>query len=796
MVKQTTRLLSGLWPQQARIPGAARAIWLPNVPSRAKRALVSLLAVTLLGMAAAEPLGVVSPHLALGFEPTQGGLVHFIDASTRRDLIQSNLAAGPLWEIEFPTATGRKPITSQDAKVFRLAPLPGGQTGWRLVWQRFDSAQELERVEATVLLDRDGPGSRWGLRLSGLNQGPPHRVHFPKLHHLSQAAGERLAIPEWLGQEHADPRGLLHDSKGGGKRLEFAYPGLLSLQCAAFYPTQGAGLYLACNDVTAYVKRVAFFGEAGGSLGCEWVHYPEADAVKRGAWVLPYQVVLGTFEGDWLTAAERYRGWATNQPWARSSRLAQGQVPAWVLNTGLWVWNRGRSPAVLAPASRLRQEAGLPVSVFWHWWHGCAYDSGFPEYLPPREGAAPFQSALEEAHGQGLHALVYMNQRLWGMTTESWGTKAAERYAVKGLNGKVQPESYNTFTNTPCASMCMGTGFWRDHYGGLAETAINQLGVDGIYMDQACTSLACYDPAHGHPLGGGTYWIGGFRLLAADIRQRARFPLAGAEPTRGAARLLARPRQPALAGEGCGEAWLPYLDLMLSLQVSKERYAGPDGWEPIPFFQAVYHPYAVSYGNYSSLTMPPYDDLWPAASAPAEPLKLLDRKFSRQFYREQARAFVWGQQPTIANFQSEQLRERAEEIDYVIRLARLRARAAKYLLYGTFLRPPTLNAPEASIDLSRLSIYAGQQGGLKTFEWRVSLALAGAWRAPDGDQALVLASLSEQSMVLNLTLPAEFAMLPGNTRVYRLDDRARPRPRNAGPVRSVSRAAAARGLHP
>ena len=27
-----------------------------------------------------------------------------------------------------------------------------------------------------------------------------------------------------------------------------------------------------------------------------------------------------------------------------------------------------------------------------------------------------------------------------------------------------------------------------------------------------------------------------------------------------------------LAGEGCGEGWLPYLDLMLSLQVSRERY--------------------------------------------------------------------------------------------------------------------------------------------------------------------------------------------------------------------------------
>ena len=132
---------------------------------------------------------------------------------------------------------------------------------------------------------------------------------------------------------------------------------------------------------------------------------------------------------------------------------------------------------------------------------------------------------------------------------------------------------------------------------------------------------------------------------------------------------------------------------MLSLQVSRERYMAPDGWETIPFFPAVYHPFAVAYGNYSSLTMPPYDDLWPAEFAPAEPLKLLDRKYSRQFCLEQARAFVWGQQPTIANFLPAQLTERTEELDYVMRLARLRSRATKYLLHGRFPAPAASARP-------------------------------------------------------------------------------------------------------
>jgi len=214
--------------------------------------------------------------------------------------------------------------------------------------------------------------------------------------------------------------------------------------------------------------------------------------------------------------------------------------------------------------------------------------------------------------------------------------------------------------------------------------------------------------------------------------------------------------------------------LMLSLQVSRERYANPeDGWQPIPFFQAVYHPYCVLYGNYSSLTMPPYDELWPTEFAPAEPLKLLDRKYSQQFLLEQARAFVWGQQPTVANFLPVQLRERHEETEFMMHLAKLRSRAQKYLLKGVFLRPPPLRVPEATLPMSRLSIYAGQQGALTSFEGRYPLVLGGAWRAPDGDVAVALASIADEALTVPLVLEGKGYGLPGKGRVYRLSPSGR-----------------------
>ena len=364
---------------------------------------------------------------------------------------------------------------------------------------------------------------------------------------------------------------------------------------------------------------------------------------------------------------------------------------------------------------------------------------------------------MERAQKKDVHAIVYMNQRLWGMTTKSWTNENAEYFAVKNSSGKVQPEVYNVFTKQPCASMCMHTDFWRKKYAGLAVEAFKDLGVDGIYMDQACSSLACYDSNHGHPLGGGAYWMNGFRKLSTDIRNRSDGK-----------------RKVTLAGEGCGEAWLPYLDLMLALQVARERYATPnDQWEVIPFFSAVYHPYAILYGNYSSLTMPPYDDLWPKEFAPKEPLKLLDRKFSQQFYLEQARAFVWGQQPTIANFLPSHLQERAEETEYMMRLAKIRNRATKYLLHGTFLRPPKLDVPTATLELSRLSIYAGQKGGVTTSQGQYPLAIAGSWQAPDGDVGIALASIANESLSVPLTIDAKNYSLPKKGRIYRIDEKGR-----------------------
>jgi hypothetical protein len=88
--------------------------------------------------------------------------------------------------------------------------------------------------------------------------------------------------------------------------------------------------------------------------------------------------------------------------------------------------------------------------------------------------------------------------------------------------------------------------------------------------------------------------------------------------------------------------------------------------------------------------------------------------------------------------------------------------------------------------MSRLSIYAGQQGGLKTFEKNVPLALAASWRAPDGQVAIALASIADEPLPVRLTIPTREYGIPPGAAIY-WNDHARERNtlESAGPVETL-----------
>lgn len=697
-------------------------------------------------------------QLQIAVDAAHGSLLELTQRADGFNQIADNPSPLGLWQITVRDGETVRELSPEQSAPPTVEKLTGDKPGLHLVWDKVGAgSNEPLRVEVLVRLDHASASlSRWELSVTKPQNLRVEQVRFPRVPSLRPRPEEVLAVPRQLGVMTRNPRALTQPKPSQGSRLNWRSPhGTdLSFPCLAFYQQDGPGFYAACDDSQGYLKTFSVWGDGKDQLHFEIVHEPEQAAVGQTNFHLPFTAVLGAFHGDWSTAAEIYRESPTTKAFAKQGERRLQLAPDWLAETGLWLWNRGRSQQVLDPALTLRKHVKAPVSVLWHWWHNCPYDAGFPEYLPPREGVEPFKAALVAACRQDVHAIVYMNQRLWGTTTQSWLDEGAEAFSVRGKDGKVAIESYNTYMKAPCAPMCIGTSFWREKYAGIAEEVLTRLKPDGIYMDQVGVLATCYDPRHGHIVGPGRYWTDGFAMLAADIRDRA--------SARGAV---------ALGGEYGGEPWIGQFDLTLGLCISADRMGSSPTWEPIPFFQAVYHPSTVVFGNMAGLAHPPYDEKWPADKTPATQMTPLDRKFAQQFYLEHARTFVWGMQPMLANFLPSQLKERPEELDYVARLVRVRMQALKYLLHGTWLRPPTLDVPQQEIDVVTIGTYTPLKSSKRTFP----LALAGAWRAADGDVAIALASISNEQLSVKLPIDAQAYGLRDGSRIVRIDERGRHR---------------------
>ncbi len=693
--------------------------------------------------------------IKIEINPVTGALIAFTEKNNPYPFYKDSLSSFSLWEIEISDPSGLKTINISNASRFRH--WKPDQSTLILEWDKFKGLKSKDfAVTAIVELDKTKSMSYWSISLDSTKGIKINKLAFPRIKITKTDGEEYLAVPEWMGQLMKNPRNYLGTLNSSPGKFEWSYPGPLSMQCAALYTPGKRGFYASCNDTLANRKNMAFILDSAGNLVYQMNNFPATDTVTS-RYETTYSSIIGSFTGDWITAAEIYRDWGSKQKWSRESRFNLNMTPQWLEKTALWVWNRGRSSNVLVPASDLQRRSDLPVSVFWHWWHGCSYDDGFPEYIPPREGKESFISAMSSAHDKGINAIVYMNQALWGTTTASWRDEEAEKYAAMDSKGNTLTHIFNIFTGRPTAYMCMGTQFWKDKYSTLCDSAVNTYKADGVYMDMACLNTMCFNKSHGHPVGGGNYHIQNFGKMADLIRSK-----------------IIDKDNLVLAGEGAGEVWMPYLDLFLTLAVSKERYAGPGAWETIPFFQAVYHQYAITYGNYSSLLIPPYDELWPKKYAPAEPLKMLDKTYNRQFLMEQARSFVWGLQPTISNYQDFLFSTRKEEIDFLIRMAKVRNSGMQYLLNGKFLRTPHIDIPVMEFDISRLSIYAGKMGeSVTSFKGTYPLIYAGTWKAENGDLGIAIASISNKPFRINMKFNAIDYDLTSSGSIYLIDYKER-----------------------
>ncbi len=302
---------------------------------------------------------------------------------------------------------------------------------------------EREAAGVKVRIDAESlapVGTRYGLSLEV--DRPLLEVVFPV---LDLPPGGDLVLPFQGGARLEDAGQAIRDAGGS---WSLAYPGPLTMQFWQYGDT-----YVATDDRSGLFKRWDFRVLPDGRLEAALTQ-PTAPECRFES---PYGTVVRPGFSDWFSAATHYRAWAVQQPWCARGRLEdrgrRGDLPLWLLDTDLWMWNRGTARGILRNAKALKETTGSHVSVLWYWWHRAAYDDEFPDYLPPREGWEIFDKTVSGLHARGLALSVYVNGRLSGLRSEAFTRSDLGARAAKPLHGDYVTEVYNRFTQAPMAVM-------------------------------------------------------------------------------------------------------------------------------------------------------------------------------------------------------------------------------------------------------------------------------------------------------------------------------------------------------
>ena len=329
------------------------------------------------------------------------------------------------------------------------------------------------------------------------------------------------------------------------------------------------GVYVGIEKNPGYPVRL-FVGrrenEQAVTLGLR--HEVEDMGVAR-RYRMPYTVVISPFRGGWYEAARIYRRTAMSSSWGGVPPLAERtDLPRWLVNTDLWYQGSCHDEATANEVLQFARFFGVPTSAHIYNWHQIPFDDRYPEYFPAKPG---FKDAVAKVQGAGIPIMPYINGRLWDPATESWEKLNAASAAALDENKQRYEEVYGS--SVPLSPMCPATELWQRTVTDLVNRLHTEIGVQSVYIDQISAAAAkrCFAGNHGHPIGGGTSWIQGYR----DLLREARSVL---------------PQTTALTTEENADPWNDRLDAFLMVNTR------PGNGEIVPLYPAVYSGRVVYFG--------------------------------------------------------------------------------------------------------------------------------------------------------------------------------------------------------
>lgn len=363
-------------------------------------------------------------------------------------------------------------------------------------------------VEMSVTLGDNSPLLEWNLSASLPEGWNVTDFRFPTLT-LAAPESAKVITPGGWGNEY--------QYKTGG-HYEANYPSWSgSMQMMMVDDGNGVDFY-SPRDYNACGKLMTIDAKGASTVFDNKVVASEGwNNRETSSFSVPWTTVTGRHAGDWSAAAvDWYRPFALSTEWG-SKTLAERDIPDWMVEKDLWLRAKYLGDTTVNAVNRAIDYFGDDIAFHWYFWHNHPYDSHYPDYFPANEKFAPI---IKQVRDRNCQVMPYINGRLWDPATESYGPRNGKDASCRRPDGNLYTEIYPT-SIVPNTVTCPASPIWHDVIMELADRIQDELGTNGLYIDQiaAAAPYPCYATNHGHPVGGGEFWYHAYRDMMKDLRQ-------------------------------------------------------------------------------------------------------------------------------------------------------------------------------------------------------------------------------------------------------------------------------------
>lgn len=463
----------------------------------------------------------------LTFDQGTGQLVSFRSRSAPEQEFIASAPEHPAFIIQYLDEQGiYRQLTSAQAESANVA-VEETENGGKLLTARYMRIDGLALdVTITVTARKTDRFSRWNITIDNQADLRIYDVEYPVVVASYDLPGNRAIIrPFSAGEAYVNPQpGSLppdwprawqfHPEQGDSNH----YPGGTFAQFLAYYNDR-AGLYLACEDTEGNVKLFApLHREPGIRLGIAHI----GDWPTAGSRALEYDVVLGSFTGDWYDAADIYREWAFQQKWSTPLHK-RTDVPVWLLDSPPYITVRPQGVLDTGPALPVEQflpyEKIIPllegvarkvesplVAVIMGWERGGSWV--YPDCFPPIGGDESVTNFARMARERGWHVGSFCNGTRW-VTSHAWNGYDGTGYyrersgwmsVCRDAKGAPWEESWDRSWR-PSYTCCIGARLTRDIANGFIRRLLGW-GLQSIqFFDQnlGASTFPCFGRDHEHP---------------------------------------------------------------------------------------------------------------------------------------------------------------------------------------------------------------------------------------------------------------------------------------------------------